>query len=82
MAATSPNAFLGPRTIARGLVVSNSTVKRPVYGFFGVPYAQPPIGPLRFQPTKSIPLWDGHRSFDHYGKVFSYRKYLCDLCPY
>jgi len=35
--------------------------------FAGIPYAAPPTGPLRFQPPRSAPPWDGVRDATHYG---------------
>lgn len=35
--------------------------------FRGIPYAAPPIGPLRFQPPAAAASWDGERDFLNYG---------------
>lgn len=40
-----------------------------LHGFFGIPYAQPPIGPLRFRPPQAHPGWSGIRVADHFGPV-------------
>lgn len=40
-----------------------------LHGFFGIPYAQPPIGPLRFRPPQSHQGWSGIRDTDHFGSV-------------
>ncbi|XP_070549176.1 acetylcholinesterase-like [Ptychodera flava] len=34
-------------------------VRRTVHVFKGIPYAEPPIGDLRFRPTKAKAAWDG-----------------------
>lgn len=36
-------------------------VKNGVWGFLGVPFAKPPIGPLRFAPPEALETWDGVR---------------------
>lgn len=38
-----------------------------VRGFFGIPYAAAPIGPLRWQPPQPAPGWPGIRAADGYG---------------
>jgi para-nitrobenzyl esterase len=35
--------------------------------FRGIPYAQPPIGPLRFRPPHKLATWDGIREASTYG---------------
>lgn len=35
--------------------------------FRGVPYAQPPIGDLRWRPAESLPAWDGVRDATDFG---------------
>ena len=34
--------------------------------FRGVPFAQPPIGPLRFRPPMKLPRWIGERDANHF----------------
>jgi para-nitrobenzyl esterase len=38
-----------------------------VLAFRGIPYAQPPIGPLRFAPPARLEGWSGTRSADRFG---------------
>jgi len=33
--------------------------KRPVVAFYGVPFAAPPVGDLRFAPPASVKAWSG-----------------------
>ncbi len=35
------------------------TVEKDVHVWRGIPYAQPPIGPLRFRPAQPVSAWDG-----------------------
>src|SRR3981081_975909 len=35
--------------------------------FAGIPYAAPPIGPLRWQPPAPAPAWQGSRDATHTG---------------
>ncbi|KAL0484981.1 pnbA [Acrasis kona] len=36
-----------------------SGIKDSAYMFYGIPYAQPPIGSLRFRSPQSVSSWDG-----------------------
>lgn len=38
-----------------------------VTSWLGVPFAQPPVGPLRFRPPAPVPDWTGVRAADHLG---------------
>ncbi|HEY1808361.1 MAG TPA: carboxylesterase family protein [Acidobacteriaceae bacterium] len=64
-------AFRGPRALAFG-ASSDAAVKTAsgklrglsadgVRIFRGVPFAQPPVGPLRFRPTEIVQPWTGER---------------------
>ena len=35
--------------------------RNPVYAFYGLPYAAPPVGRLRFADPQSPPTWQGIR---------------------
>ena len=39
-----------------------------VYSFLGVPYAEPPIGDLRFRDPRPMASWNGIRDATQYGK--------------
>ncbi|UOR13729.1 carboxylesterase/lipase family protein [Halobacillus amylolyticus] len=38
-----------------------------VYAWKGIPYAKPPLGPLRFQPPEQPESWEGIRDATHFG---------------
>jgi para-nitrobenzyl esterase len=44
-------------------------VRDGVHEFLGVPYAAPPVGPLRFRAPVHPAPWDGERDATHYGAV-------------
>jgi para-nitrobenzyl esterase len=46
--------------LPQGLLEGESQGK--VTTFFGIPYAAPPVGPLRFRPPQAAPSWSGVRS--------------------
>lgn len=37
--------------------------------FKGIPYAAPPVGPLRWMPPQDAEPWEGVRTFDKYGPI-------------
>jgi para-nitrobenzyl esterase len=41
--------------------------RRGVHGFRGIPFAAPPVGPLRFRPPAPVPAWDGVLDATHAG---------------
>ncbi|XP_030760735.1 neuroligin-2-like, partial [Sitophilus oryzae] len=54
----------------RGIILElNSRHLEPVEVFRGVPYAAPPVGPLRFQPPQAPVSWPGTRLADTFGAV-------------
>ncbi|XP_022918965.1 neuroligin-4, X-linked-like [Onthophagus taurus] len=54
----------------RGIILElNSRHLEPVEVFRGVPYAAPPLGPLRYSPPRPPLSWDGTRLADTFGAV-------------
>ena len=60
-------------TVANRLVVHTDkgvirgTTTNGVDSFLGIPYAAPPVGPLRWQPTQAHAAWSGVLPTTHYG---------------
>ncbi|XP_065164395.1 neuroligin-4, X-linked-like [Atheta coriaria] len=54
----------------RGVILElNSRHLEPVEAFRGVPYAAPPVGPLRYRPPQAPLPWPGTRLADTFGAV-------------
>lgn len=49
--------------------VEQSWTEEPFHAFYGIPYAQPPIGELRFEPPVPVQSWDGVRPAIAYGPI-------------
>lgn len=64
-----PIAHLTPKTSLRGLKVFARGISKPVFAFLGVPFAEPPVGNLRFAPTVSVKLWTGERNAKKFGSI-------------
>lgn len=54
-----------PLTIDSGKLVGSS--ENGVAAYLGVPYAAPPIGPLRWKPPQPVQPWSGERTAGQYG---------------
>ena len=55
--------------IAEGRIAGVATPDGVVRAFRGIPYAAPPVGPLRWRPPQPPAPWDGVRGADSYGPV-------------
>jgi para-nitrobenzyl esterase len=61
-------AFADDRVkIANGVLESNSVSKDGVRSFKGIPFAQPPIGDLRWREPQAVKNWTGVRNADEFG---------------
>ncbi|XP_067006808.2 esterase E4 [Anabrus simplex] len=63
----------------RGRRVATLSGKK-YYKFQGIPYAKPPIGPLRFQPPQPAEPWDGIRDALREGAVCMYYDKKKGIC--
>lgn len=74
LAALATAVFATPRSaIAQGIVTTESgrisgftSGTPPVQIYEGIPYAAPPVGPLRWQPPQPPVAWQGVRTADHF----------------
>lgn len=55
----------GQARIKEGLL--QGTVQDGIVSFKGIPYAQPPIGDLRWEPPQAVAPWAGARDATHFG---------------
>jgi len=53
--------------IANGLLEANSAPKDGVLSFKGIPFAQPPVGALRWREPQPVKNWSGTRNADQFG---------------
>ena len=54
---------------ADGLLAGVASPDGVVRSFRGIPYAEPPVGPLRWRPPRPVAPWDGVRRADSFGPV-------------
>lgn len=65
----NPVATLSPTASLRGLEVLARRSSNPIAAFLGVPFAQPPIGRLRFAPPVPLELWTGVKDATKFGPI-------------
>lgn len=64
----SPTAVADPRAeVAQGVLVGRAADG--VHSFKAIPYAAPPVGPLRWRPPQLAPSWDGPRDAGQVGAI-------------
>ncbi|XP_043271072.1 venom carboxylesterase-6-like [Venturia canescens] len=73
-AAVSPIVQIKNGTL-EGIVVKSRN-GREIASFRGIPYAQPPVGELRFEPPRPFDSWAGVRSAQHDGNVCPQRDFI------
>ena len=54
-------------TTANGILESTSAPKDGVRNFKGIPFAQPPVGDLRWREPQPVTNWTGARNADQFG---------------
>ena len=65
----NPIVHLTDSASVRGKFTGAIGADDPVEAFLGIPYAQPPVGELRFLPPKPVQLWDGTRNCSEFGEM-------------
>jgi para-nitrobenzyl esterase len=51
----------------------------PVTAYLGIPYAAPPVGPLRWKPPQPAPRWSGLRNADRFGARCMQKPLFADM---
>src|SRR5579859_8129060 len=51
----------------KGMVEGKASKDGQIRIFLGIPYAAPPVGPLRWKPPQPAASWDGVKKADHFG---------------
>ncbi|MEO0733888.1 MAG: carboxylesterase family protein [Bacteroidota bacterium] len=59
LAAQSTDAFPVRATVAGGIIEGNYNTKTGIQTYFGIPFAQPPVGDLRWRPPQPVNPWNG-----------------------
>ena len=62
-----PAAIPDPVRTDAGLI--SGTIQEGVRAYKGIPFAAPPVGPLRFKDPQPVGKWEGVRKADQYGNV-------------
>jgi para-nitrobenzyl esterase len=64
-AAATPGLQSGKVRIDKGIL--HGSVENGIVSFKGIPYAQPPIGNIRWEPPQPVTAWSGQRDATHFG---------------
>ena len=63
----APAAMSEGVEVGQGLLTGTTSADGDVLIFKGVPFAAPPVGPLRWQPPQPAAAWSGERAADAFG---------------
>ncbi len=69
MTQTTPRVALSNTATLVGKLEKEPNGIRYINAFLGIPFAQPPVGELRFQPPRPVKLWKGERKATKYGSI-------------
>src|SRR5580765_5674629 len=61
--------------------VSGSPVARGVVAYLGIPYAEPPVGDLRWRAPQPAKPWTGVRAADHFSNDCMQKPFPGDAAP-
>jgi len=81
LAATAAPASDSPPivTVATGKLAGTHDSKTGLNEFKGIPYAAPPVGPLRWKPPQAVASWAGVRQADRFGPRCMQRPIYSDM---
>lgn len=65
--AQNPNAFSVQTTIKNGIIEGNYDTKTGIQKYFGIPFAKPPVGELRWKAPQPLEDWEGVRAVKTFG---------------
>jgi len=65
--AQNPDGFPVQRTVAEGIIEGDYDNKTGIQTFFGIPYAQPPVGELRWRAPQPAKPWTGVKQTKKFG---------------
>jgi para-nitrobenzyl esterase len=57
--AQNNNAFAVQNTIENGIIEGNYDTKSGIQTYFGIPFAKPPVGELRWKAPQPLNKWQG-----------------------
>jgi para-nitrobenzyl esterase len=61
------NAFAVQTTVENGVIEGNYDTKSGIQTYFGVPFAKPPVGELRWKAPQPLEKWQGAKSTKQFG---------------
>lgn len=65
--AQNPNGFPVQRTVSGGVIEGDYDNKTGIQTYFGIPYAQPPVGELRWKAPQPVQKWTGVKQTKTFG---------------
>lgn len=66
--AENQNAFPVQITISSGIVEGEFDIKTNIQSFKGIPFAQPPVGDLRWKAPQPVTNWNGVKQTKKFGQ--------------
>ena len=73
------NAQAPPQVKTVNGVVEGVTNAHGIHIFMGIPFAQPPVGDLRWKEPQPVKNWDGVRKADHFGPQAMQKRIFSDM---
>ena len=67
MAQANTNAFAVQTTTQNGMIEGNYDTKTGIQTYFGIPFAKPPVGDLRWKDPQPVVSWKGVKETKHFG---------------